>query len=60
MTEEEAEKFRQEGRLEVLDWLFHRQILNYSRVEKLYFKYFEKLGVITFIPWKNNRDELED
>lgn len=54
MTEEEAEKFRQEGREEVLDYLLAREIVNYSRFDNQYFKYDWKTECISVLPWSKN------
>ena len=54
MTESEAEKFRQEGREEVLDWLLAQEIVNYSRFDNQYFRYDWKTEMITVLPWAKN------
>lgn len=54
MTESEAEKFRQEGREEVLDWLLAREIVNYSRYDNQYFRYDWRTEMIAVLPWVKN------
>jgi spore coat protein CotH len=57
MTESDAEKFRQEGREEVLDWLLAREIVNYSRFDNQYFRYDWRTEMITVLPWEKNLSE---
>ncbi len=54
---EEAEKLRQEGREEVLDWLVSREIVNYSIYDNEYFKYDWKKEVLTVFPWRRAKDK---
>jgi hypothetical protein len=51
VSDEEAEKLRQEGREEVLDWLVQAEILNYSMPENIYFKWDWRKETITYVPW---------
>lgn len=52
MSNDEAEKFRQEGREEVLDWLVARGMVNYSSYDNEYFKYNWKTEWLTVFPWR--------
>jgi hypothetical protein len=52
VSNEEAEKFRQEGREEVLDYLVAREIVNYSSFDNQYFKYDWKKEWLTVFPWR--------
>jgi len=52
LSNEEADKLRQEGREEVLDWLVKREILNYSSYDNEYFKYDWKSETLTVFPWR--------
>jgi hypothetical protein len=52
VSNEDAEKFRQEGREEVLDWLVSREIVNYSSYDNEYFKYDWKKEWLTVFPWR--------
>lgn len=57
MNEELEEKLRQEGREEVLDWLVSQEVLNYSRVDEIYFKWDWKSERLFIVPWrKENLD----
>ena len=58
MSKEESEKLRQEGREEVLNWLVKENILNYSRHDKIYFKYEWYKEILTVIPWPKAEDVL--
>lgn len=58
MSKEEAEKFRQEGREEVFNWLVDQNILNYSRHDKIYFKYDGYKEILTVMPWRKASDVL--
>lgn len=57
VSDEEAEKFRQEGREEVLDWMVQQEILNYSRPDKIYFRWNFKKDAFTVLPWKRDDDK---
>lgn len=57
VSDEDAEKFRQEGREEILDWMVQQEILNYSRHDKIYFKWDWKKEFLTVLPWKRKSDE---
>lgn len=52
VSNEEAEKFRQEGREEVLDYLVALEIVNYSSFDNEYFKYNWKKEWLTVFPWR--------
>lgn len=52
VSSEDAEKFRQEGREEVLDWLVSRGVVNYSSYDNEYFKYSWKEEILTVFPWR--------
>lgn len=56
VNEDEAEKFRQEGREEVLDWLVRQEILNYSIPDNVYFRWDWKKEFMTYLPWKRKTD----
>jgi hypothetical protein len=62
VSNEEAEKLRQEGREEVLDWLVTKEFLGYSRPENLYFRWDWYKGILTQMPWaksdKNQTDKI--
>lgn len=60
MSNEEAEKFRQEGREEVLDYLVAREIVNYSRYDNEYFKYDWKNEWLTVFPWRKVQLDSKD
>ena len=60
MSNEEAEKFRQQGREEVLDWLVSRQIVNYSSYDNEYFKYDWKTEIMTLFPWRKVQLDSKD
>jgi hypothetical protein len=51
VSSEEAEKLRQEGREEVLDWLVAKEFLGYSRPENLYFRWDWYKERLTQMPW---------
>lgn len=57
MSNEEAEKFRQEGREEVLNYLVAREIVNYSIYDNEYFKYDWKKEILTVFPWRRVLDD---
>lgn len=52
VSNEEAEKFRQEGREEVLNYLVTQDIVNYSSFDNEYFKYDWKKEWLTVFPWR--------
>jgi hypothetical protein len=62
VSSEEAEKLRQEGREEVLDWLVAKELLGYSRPENLYFRWDWYKEILTQMPWsksdKNQTDKI--
>lgn len=51
VSNEEAEKLRQEGREEVLDWLVAKEFLGYSRPENQYFRWDWHKEILTQMPW---------
>lgn len=57
MSEEEAEKFRQEGREEVLNWLVRREIVNYSIPDNEYFIWDSYKSLLTMLPWRRNQEK---
>jgi hypothetical protein len=63
VSNEEAEKLRQEGREEVLDWLVAKEFLGYSRPENLYFRWDWYKEILTQMPWaksdKNQTDKID-
>ena len=63
VSNEEAEKLRQEGREEVLDWLVKRGFLNYSIPDDCYFNWNRHTEIMTDIPWtkskKNQPDKID-
>jgi hypothetical protein len=57
VSNEEAEKLRQEGREEVLDWLVKQGVLNYSIPEDIYFRWDWYRDCLTQLPWaKSNKN----
>jgi hypothetical protein len=57
VSNDEAEKFRQEGREEVLDWLVRREIVNYSIPDNEYFIWDGYKSLLTMLPWRKNQDK---
>jgi hypothetical protein len=57
LSNEEAEKFRQEGREEVLDWLLQREIVNYSIPDNEYFMWDRYKSILTMLPWRRNQEK---
>lgn len=55
--DEEAEKFRQEGREEVLDWLVSKELLNYSIPEDMYFKWDWYTSKMTQLFWTKSKEK---
>ncbi len=51
-SEDEAEKFRQEGREEILEWLLTREIINYSSYDNCYFIFNRFTDILTQLPWR--------
>lgn len=60
MSNEEAEKLRQEGREEVLDYLVAHEIVNYSSFDNEYFKYNWKKEWLTVFPWRKVQLDSKD
>jgi hypothetical protein len=50
-SEDEAEKFRQEGREEVLNWLLSREFISYSSYDNCYFIFNRFTDILTILPW---------
>jgi hypothetical protein len=57
VSNDEAEKFRQEGREEVLDWLVRREIVNYSIPDNEYFIWDRFNSLLTMLPWRKNQEK---
>ena len=51
-----AEKMRQEGREEVLEWLRAHEVIAYSIPENVYFKYDRKSEMMLVLPWRKAGD----
>jgi hypothetical protein len=60
LSNEEAEKLRQEGREEVLNYLVAQEIINYSSYDDNYFKYDWKNEWLTVFPWRKVQLKSKD
>jgi hypothetical protein len=57
VSDEEAEKLRQEGREEVLDWLVAREFLGYGKTENIYFRWDWHKDRMTQMPWAKSKEK---
>ena len=53
-SNEDSEKYRQEGREEVLDWLLREGLIQYSSWDKFYFIYNRFTEILIQLPWKKH------